>query len=161
MRILVHEFASGGGLSDQPVPATLRREGRAMLTALIADLVAMGRHQIVTTTDARFPLAVPPGVEVRTLSVRADERTSQLDRLIADAAAAWIVAPETGGCLEDLAARVESQGTTLIGSDAAAVGMASDKAGLAQCLAAASVDHPTTRVFATGTDSAHWNAAAQ
>ena len=41
MRILVHEFVSGGGLAGRPVPASLAREGAAMLTALVADLAAI------------------------------------------------------------------------------------------------------------------------
>ena len=54
MRILVHEFASGGGLAGRDVPASLGREGSAMLTALVADLAAIGCHEIVTTADPRF-----------------------------------------------------------------------------------------------------------
>ena len=55
MRILVHEFVSGGGFAGRDVPASLAREGAAMRTALVSDLAAIGRHQIVTTADPRFP----------------------------------------------------------------------------------------------------------
>ena len=41
MRILVHEFASGGGLAGRPVPRSLAREGSAMLAALVTDLTAI------------------------------------------------------------------------------------------------------------------------
>ena len=68
VRILLHEFASGGGFAGREVPASLGREGSAMLNALVADLAATGCHEIVTTVDPRFPLAVPPGVRVVTLA---------------------------------------------------------------------------------------------
>src|SRR2546425_87351 len=92
MRILVHEFFSGGGLAGRSVPASLAREGSAMLIALIADLAAIDGHQIVTTVDPRFPLSVPVGVDVITMS-RA--RGTLLDTLISSVDAVWLVAPET------------------------------------------------------------------
>ncbi len=134
MRILVHEFVSGGGLAGRDVPASLGREGLAMLTALVADLAAIRRHQIVTTVDPRFPLPTPPGVEVVTLSPGSDGSVT-LDALIASADAVWLVAPETDRCLERLAARVERKGRTLLGSGATAIRRASDKARLPRRLA--------------------------
>lgn len=154
MRILVHEFASGGGLAGRRVPASLAREGAAMRGALIADLAAMRRHQIVTTVDPRFPVRARPGVEVVTLRAGS---APLLDRLIASAEAVWLVAPETGGCLERLAARVEEIGRTLLGSGAAAIRRASDKAGLPRRLARHGVPHPKTRVLRAGAD---WETAA-
>jgi predicted ATP-grasp superfamily ATP-dependent carboligase len=149
MRILVHEFASGGGLAGRRVPASLGREGAAMRDALIADLAAMRRHRVVATVDPRFPLRAPPGVEVVTLP---PESAALLDGLIASADAVWLVAPETGGCLERLAARAESMGTTLLGPGAAAIRRASDKAGLPRRLARYGVPHPKTRVLRPGAD---------
>ena len=161
MRILVHEFVSGGGLAGEDVPASLAREGSAMLTALVADLALIGHHRIVTTADARFPLAPPPGVEVVTLSIRADERAEQLDRQIVSADAVWFVAPETDGCLERLAARAEHYGTPLVGSGSAAIRRASDKASFARRLDPHSVRCPTTRVFSADVDWAEWKAVAR
>ncbi len=154
MRILVHEFASGGGLAGRPVPASLAREGAAMRAALVADLAAMGRHQIVTTVDPRFPLPAPPGVEVVTLPTGS---RALLDALIAAADTVWLVAPETDGCLERLAAKVKRKGTALLGPGAAAIRRASDKAGLARCLARVGVPHPKTRVLHPNGD---WRKAA-
>src|SRR5437667_1187518 len=141
MRILLHEFASGGGLAGREVPASLGREGRAMLTAVVADLAATG-HEIVTTTDPRFPLAAPPGVQVVTL---AGSNAALLDALIASADAVWLVAPETDRCLERLAVRAERKGKMLLGPGAAAIRRASDKAGLPRRLARYGVPHPKTR----------------
>src|SRR2546428_6946160 len=127
MRIRVHEFASGGGLAGRRVPASLCREGVAMRDALVADLAAMRRHRIVATVDPRFPLRAPPGVEVVTLPPGS---APLLDGLIASADAVWLLAPETEGCLERLAARAARMGTALLGPGAAAIRRAPDKAGL-------------------------------
>jgi tyramine---L-glutamate ligase len=149
MRILVHEFASGGGLTGRRVPASLGREGAAMRDALIADLAAMRRHRIVATVDPRFPLRAPPGVEVVTLPPGS---APLLDRLMASADAVWLVAPETGGCLERLAARALHMGTTLLGSGPAAIRRASDKASLPRRLALHDVPHPKTHALRPGAD---------
>ncbi len=146
MRILVHEFVSGGGLAGRDVQPSLVREGSAMLTALVADLAAIGGHHIVTTVDSRFPLAAPPGVEVVTLSAGSRSRAA-FDALIASADAAWLVAPETDRCLERLTARVEQKGKALLGSSATAIRVASDKARLPRLLARHDIPHPKTRVI--------------
>ena len=81
-----------------------------------------------------------------------------LDALIASADAVWLVAPETEGCLERLAAKVEEKGTALLGPGAAAIRRASDKAGLPRRLARHGVAHPKTRVLRPGAD---WATAAR
>src|SRR6187455_1858568 len=108
MRILVHEFASGGGLAGRPVPPALAREGSAMLTALVADLARLPGHEIIATSDPRHRLRVPSSVEVVTLCQSASFPFPRyLDPLLARVDAAWLIAPETDRCLERLAARVE------------------------------------------------------
>jgi predicted ATP-grasp superfamily ATP-dependent carboligase len=159
MRILVYEFVSGGGFAGKDVPASLAREGAAMRTALVSDLAAIGRHQIVTTADPRFPLKPPPGVEVVTMP---REGAAWLDGLIVSADAVWLVAPETNGCLERLAARAEQKGTALLGSGSAAIRRAADKAGLPRRLARHGVTHPTTRILPRGWNGTmDWRMAAR
>jgi predicted ATP-grasp superfamily ATP-dependent carboligase len=150
MRILVHEFVSGGGLAGQPVPPSLAREGRAMRDALVNDLAALRHHRIVTTVDPRFPLrskaaevvVLPPG------------NASLLDGLLASVDAAWLVAPETHGHLEALAARAERHGTALLGSSAVVIRRACDKQALPRLLARCGVSHPETHAVRT-TAEAH------
>jgi predicted ATP-grasp superfamily ATP-dependent carboligase len=155
MRILVYEFASGGGFSGRNVPASLAREGRAMLAALVADLAALPGHQIVTTTDARFPLTVP-GIEVVTVLPGSFRPT--LDALISSVDAVWLVAPETDRCLERLAARVEKAGKKLLGPGATAIRQASDKSRLPRLLAKQDVPHPPTEIVGPG---ANWTISAR
>ena len=164
MRILVHEFVSGGGLAGRDVPASLAREGSAMLGALITDLAAIRRHRIVTTADKRFPMkasSTPPGVKVVTLSPETSERDAQLDALIDSADAVWCVAPETDGRLEDLAARVERHQTPLLGPGSATIRRVSDKAGFGRLLVGAGIPHPTTHVLGQDQDSDPWTRAAR
>lgn len=148
MRILVYEFASGGGLAGRNVPASLAREGSAMRAALVADLHAIGCHEIVTTADARVRHDLPRGVDVVALPSGDRARETALDRLIGSSDAVWLVAPETDRCLERLAARVERQGRTLLGSSADAIRRASDKTCLPHLLAPLGVRHPETHALA-------------
>jgi predicted ATP-grasp superfamily ATP-dependent carboligase len=144
VRILVHEFFSGGGLAGRDVPASLAREGSAMLRALVADLAAIGVHHIVTTRDPRFPLEVPAGVDVVAMT---STRGDFLDALLASVDAVWLVAPETNRCLERLTGRAERKGVALLGSGSAAIRRASNKAALPRLLAQHGVSHPKTRMI--------------
>jgi predicted ATP-grasp superfamily ATP-dependent carboligase len=134
-----------------------------MLTALVADLAAIGQHEIVATADPRYPPVVPAGVQVATLRAGARvgngavldqldrlERLDTLDTLIGLVDAVWLIAPETGRCLERLAARAERKGRVLLGTGATGIRRASDKAELARRLAARGVPHPATRVLRGG-----------
>jgi tyramine---L-glutamate ligase len=155
MRILVHEFVSGGGLAGQDVPASLVREGSAMLTALLEDLAAIGGHEIVTTIDPRFALAAPEGVDTVMLGAGKARDAARLEALITAADAVWIIAPESDRCLERLAAAVERRGKMLIGCGSLAVRRASDKAALPRLLAAVGVRHPETAVCRRDADLGH------
>ena len=141
MRILVYEFVTGGGCARSRVPASLAREGLAMRTALVADLASIASHEIVTTMDRRFRSGVPPGIEAVVIN-SADE--NHFGSLVESVDAVWLVAPETNRCLERLVARVERRGKLVLGSSAAAIGRASDKASYARRLARADVQHPAT-----------------
>jgi predicted ATP-grasp superfamily ATP-dependent carboligase len=158
-RILVYEFASGGGLAGRRVPPSLAREGAAMRTALVTDLLAIGCHEIVTTADARVRRDLPRGVEVMRLAAGDRAREAALDRAIGTVDAVWLIAPETDRCLERLARRVARCGRTLLGSDADAIARASDKAALSRRLAALGIRHPQTRRLTRALGSA--SAAAQ
>src|SRR5207249_1117 len=150
VRILVYEYASSGGLAGRdaaPVSATLAREGAAMRAALVEDLSAMDGHRIVTTADARVGHRLPPAVEVAILPAGDRAREAALDGLIAAADGVWLIAPESDRCLEQLTARVEQKGRTLLGSGADAIARASDKARLPGRLAGAGISHPVTRAL--------------
>jgi len=142
-RLLVLEFVSGGGFAGRAVPAGLGREGRAMRDALLADLAALGRYQIVTSIDRRFPVRrVPAGVEVVTLG----RGRASFAALLAGAEAAWIVAPETGGCLERLVAKAEAAHVPVLGSTSSVIRRVANKAALVGRLERHGIPHPPTRL---------------
>lgn len=128
MRILVHEYVSGGGLAGRPLPPALAGQGAAMLQALVTDLSALPAHAITTTVDPRVPLRVPANVHVEALSSGAPDTFL---RLVDTADAVWLIAPESNGVLASLARTVEAAGRRLIGPGAAAIDRAANKAGLA------------------------------
>jgi predicted ATP-grasp superfamily ATP-dependent carboligase len=121
-----------------------------MLNALLTDLASIGTHQIVTTADRRFPVVTLPGVEVVTLPSGRTRNAAVLDALMASADAVWLVAPETGRCLERLASRAERNGSVLLGSSAAVIRRAADKAALQQRLVRHGVPCPETRLLRRG-----------
>ena len=155
MRIFVYEHVTGGGFAGRPLPRVLAREGLAMRTALIEDLAAIGRHQIVATMDARVASAAPRGVQVIAVDVGRDgrARSQAIDEVIAGADAVWLIAPETGGCLERLTARIERSGKTVLGPAAAAVRRVADKSRLPGSLARLGIPHPETALVRTRMDA--------
>ena len=155
MRIFVYEHVTGGGFTGRPLPRVLAREGLAMRTALIEDLAAIGRHEIVTTMDVRLACAAPRDVEVIGVGPGHDGAASSpaIDAAIAGADAVWLIAPETGGCLERLTTRIERTGKTVLGPAAAAVRQAADKSRLPRSLARLGIPHPETSLIDRGTDA--------
>lgn len=148
----MHEFVSGGGFGGRPVPASMAREGAAMRAALLADLAALPGLELAATADARLVgVRTPPGVCVLPPAAGAG---TDFRRLVEDADAVWLVAPETHGTLARLAAVVERAGTRLLGPGAAAIRRASDKRALARLLAERGIPIPRTCVLPAHADPA-------
>ncbi len=132
MRILAFEHFSGGGLADQPLPASLAREGDLMLSALVRDLAGLPGVTVLATRDPRLPRL--PGCE--TLLPRTGEGPLALYRRgLAAADAAWPTAPEGGGLLERLALETEAAGKVLLGCRPGAVRVTASKRATARALA--------------------------
>jgi len=155
MRIFVYEHITGGGFAGRPLPRVLAREGLAMRTALIADLAAIGRHDIVTTTDVRVAGVAPQGVQVVGIDSGDGRRSggATIDAVIDFADAVWLIAPETGRCLERLTARIERRGRMVLGAGAAAVRRAADKSRLPRSLARLGIPHPQTALIDASIDA--------
>jgi tyramine---L-glutamate ligase len=146
VRILLHEFVTGGGMAGRAVPRSLAHEGAAMRDAVATDVVALGRHQLVVTEDARFPGVHSGGIEVEAIG----PGNRSLDSLMASADAVWIIAPESNGCLALVTARAERTGRMVIGTPARAIARASHKGRLATVLNEHNVPHPATRMLRRG-----------
>src|SRR5687768_18520547 len=117
MRILVFEHITGGGLlsrSDAPLPGgTLLAEGRAMLWAVVTDLLALPGIEVWSTRDGRLAPLHPAGCEVITIN-SAREEVDQLPRLASAADWTMLIAPETSSALLARARLVEMVGGRLI-----------------------------------------------
>jgi predicted ATP-grasp superfamily ATP-dependent carboligase len=135
-RVLVFEFVSGGGLAREPLPPALAREGDLMLRALLSDLAELPGFTLLTTRDPRLP--PPPGAQVLAPAPGEDLR-ALYRRALAWAEAAWPIAPETGGVLEELSWITLEQGKVLLGCRPEAVHLAGSKLATVRALEAAGV----------------------
>lgn len=121
MRILIDEVVSSGGLPD--APASLRREGRAMLDAIAADFGCV------------------PGVEV--CSARGGTPEA-LQEAASQADAALLIAPELDDLLAVRTQAALDAGCRLLGSPPAAIRLTADKLALARSFEQAGIATPAT-----------------
>lgn len=132
MKLLLCEFITAGGYAGQAVSGDLAAEGELMLQALLRDFsdcaAAFAIQELIVLRDTRLSPATWPGgsVTVTVTPVR-DDFTAQFAVACAQADAVLLVAPETGECLLGLTQQVQTAGKQLLGSTAAAVGIAASK----------------------------------
>ncbi|MCA8988154.1 MAG: ATP-grasp domain-containing protein [Planctomycetaceae bacterium] len=98
-RIFVSEAISSGFYSDQPLPASLLREGFAMLTAVCADLQVLPDLEVFTTLDSRIADPLPAGVQVTSIRHPHQEWTS-FCQFARESDCTLVIAPELGRELE-------------------------------------------------------------
>jgi len=137
VRIFVSEFICGGSLAEEPLPDSLRREGRAMLWAIVDDLLRIPECMVVTTLDARLADDARSRSSARCDIVAvadSGEERRQFDRLAASSDAALVIAPETDGHLAGRVRRVESLGTRTLNCSPEAIELCGDKLRLAEHL---------------------------
>jgi predicted ATP-grasp superfamily ATP-dependent carboligase len=129
--VFAFEFFSGGGLAQEPLPASLAREGDLMLTSLIRELAEVPGVEVVTSRDPRMPVLAG----CRTIFPDPGEDPASLyARGLAAADAAWPTASESGGALERFASETVASGKTLLGCSPAAVHLTASKRGTARVL---------------------------
>ena len=137
MRIFVSEFICGGSLSNEPLPDSLRREGRAMLWAIVDDLLRIPECVVTTTLDTRLDDDArrrnSARCDIVTVTDSSEERR-QFDRLTATSDAVLVIAPETDGQLVERVRRVESLGTRTLNCSPEAIELCGDKLRLAEHL---------------------------
>lgn len=142
MQVFVFEYLSGGGLVDGDAAATevLMPQGQAMRDALVADLLASGDCDVTAATCGRAgPL--PAGAAEATPH---DGETAPefAARLAAGHDLAWIVAPETGGCLAEFERAIGAP--RWLGCDARSIAIASSKSATLRHLLAHGLPTPWT-----------------
>ena len=137
MRIFVSEFICGGSLSNQPLPESLRREGRAMLWAIVDDLLRIPECDVATTLDVRLSDDAHCRNSARCDIVTvtdSSEECRQFNRLSSSCDAVLVIAPETDGQLIERVRRVESLGTRTLNCSPEAIELCGDKLRLAEHL---------------------------
>jgi predicted ATP-grasp superfamily ATP-dependent carboligase len=148
MRIFVYEWATGGGLVEEPgsLPASLAREGAAMIGGLVADLQRVEGCQVVAFRDLRFvQLALGNCEMVEILSRFAHDE--EIERVAAEADATILIAPELDGILWKLARRVVAAGGKLLSPSPDFIRIASDKQRTCDILQSAGVPVAEGRVL--------------
>ena len=130
-RVFVSEYVCGGAWPEPTIQGSLAREGRAMLLAVIADLLRVLDCEVVTTWDARLD-AFPLGPVERLRVVRVEspaEEDAVFTACCGEAGSSIVIAPEFHGILSARVALAESAGT-LIGCSREATNLCSDKLAL-------------------------------
>jgi predicted ATP-grasp superfamily ATP-dependent carboligase len=143
MHVFLYEWATGGGLVDVPRgwPASLVREGAAMLGALAADFTRIDGCRVSVLRDPRVLGLSLPGCEfVDVLSVTSARE--EFERLAAEADATLVIAPEFDGHLLSAAKRAVASGGKLISPSPEFIRIAADKQRTCERLAAAGVNVP-------------------
>jgi tyramine---L-glutamate ligase len=150
MQIFVYEWATGGGLVEEPgpLPASLVREGSAMIGALVADLQRIQDCQVVVLRDPRVVQLALGASEVAEVLSRFSH-DEELERLGAAANATILIAPEFDGILLKAARRVVAAGGRLISPSPEFIRIAADKHRTCEALSAAGVPVPDGRVLET------------
>ena len=143
MRIFLYEWATGGGLVDEPasLPASLVREGAAMIRALAADFARIEGCQVTALRDPRVLQLALPGCEVVDVQSRS-AHGEELERQASAADATILIAPEFDHILLNTARRAMAGGGQLLSPYPAFISIAANKARTCERLAAAGVPTP-------------------
>ncbi len=123
--VFVHEYVTGGGFADFPLPASLSAEGDAMLQAVIEDFRSWGQVRVITTRDQRLDSRSPAADKIIPLTPHNFARG--FAALAQKADACLVIAPEEQGILEELSETVLHAGSRLLGSMPCGIRVAGDK----------------------------------
>jgi tyramine---L-glutamate ligase len=144
MQVFVYEWATGGGLVEEhgALPASLVREGAAMIGALASDLVKIPGCQVTALRDPRMLQLVLPRCRVVDVVDKASHG-DEFERLASEADATILIAPEFDGILLAAAKRVTAADGRLASPSPEFVRIASSKQRTCEILAAAGVPVPS------------------
>ena len=149
MRVFLYEWATGGGLVDQPgaLPESLLCEGAAMLGALAADFVRIEGCHVTVLRDMRVIDLALPGVEiidVQSKPVHDEHFANQA----CQADGTMVIAPEFDRILESTAVAVELANGTLWSPPPKFVRLTASKQRTAEKLASADIPVPEAMLLA-------------
>jgi tyramine---L-glutamate ligase len=148
MHVFLYEWATGGGLVEEPgpVPTSLVREGTAMIGALAADFLRIKGCRVSALRDPRVLQLALPGCTVVDVQSHSSH-WKELERLSAAADATILIAPEFDDILWKAARWSASNGGILLSPSPEFIRVAADKQRTCEVLAAAGVTVPTGRLL--------------
>jgi predicted ATP-grasp superfamily ATP-dependent carboligase len=151
MHIFLYEWATGGGLVEEPgpLPASLVLEGSAMIGALAADLVRIDGCRVSAMRDPRILQLALHGCRVVDVT-SSSAHNEEYAQLASQADATILIAPEFDGILLKAANRVLESGGRLASPPPEFIRLAGNKQRTCETLSAANV--PTTRGLALEPD---------
>jgi tyramine---L-glutamate ligase len=143
MQIFVYEWATGGGLVEEhgTLPASLVREGSAMIGALAFDLAKISDCQVTALRDPRMLQLTLPRCRVVDV-VGKVSHWDEFERLASAADATILIAPEFDGILLGAARRATAAGGRLASPPPEFIRIAANKQRSCEILAAAEVPVP-------------------
>ncbi len=131
MKILLHEWVTGGGMAGLELPRSWAAEGRAMRRAIAADFRSVAGIETITTLDERF---IRDAVDGASVVVGPGQEETVLEQLTRECDYTLVIAPEAGGLLEARTSLIEGAGGTSLGSTSSAIALAADKSRLSSYL---------------------------
>lgn len=149
MRLFISEWITSGAWEEPHVPASLLREGTAMLVAMATDLGRIPDCKVSTTWDRRWgecPLTLTEGppIEVRIVE-NAEQENRRFEELCREADAVLIIAPEFDDILADRCRLVEELGAESLNCSVESIRLCADKLELARRLESLKIPTIPTR----------------
>lgn len=127
MKILVFEYLCGGGLQGATWNDKIVAEGKLMLSALLKDLSQLPEHKVTVILDNRLTeLSSQFPFSWRWVGER-DSFFEVFQDNLKHCDAAWVIAPETQGLLEQLTSQVVQAEKIPLGCTPDAIRVSTDK----------------------------------
>lgn len=146
--MFIFEFVTGGGFlapGSPPPPVSLVREGRAMLSAVVTDLLTISAVDILWDHRLQRLDFDPNSVGLHSVA-NSDQWRLALERCLAESTEALIIAPEFDRLLLNVVQQAEARGVRLLSPDARFVELTSNKYLTWSALTQAGVPTPTPTV---------------
>jgi len=149
LNLLIVEWISGGGHSNQKLSSSILSEGYAMLRCVISDCKTAG-HKVTTFLDTRLTDFNPPNKadDIIPISTR-DEFYKKITEFSSLVEGVYVIAPESGQVLENIVEMVENSGGTSLNCKVNAIKHVSNKMSTYETLKKHEIQVPKTSLVDT------------
>jgi predicted ATP-grasp superfamily ATP-dependent carboligase len=137
MRVFVSEYVTSGAWREPKVPASLLREGSAMLCSLVSDFAKVKGCEVAVTWDlrkGRCPLLDEDADNIEVQVVTPPEEAFAFEEQCLEADSVLVIAPEFQNLLADRCRKVEVLGTELLNCSLDSIRQCTDKLMLSKLL---------------------------